>query len=194
MKKHYILCLLVVGSLIDAMEDFDPLNSPFEQYRPNPQLMIAIMKQNLPEVTRLLKEGIDPNMRNFVNCTPLSLTRDMKNPVFTRLLLEYGADPNAVCMTRSNENWKELDGVIAFGTEEHIQLLLKHGANPFEIIKKTFVFEKEKANIEFVQAERMKRTTTLLLCLKQKEWDNLPNLPAEIREMIKRAVREICTK
>jgi len=190
MKKYTVLCLLLVGSLINAM---------LEEYDPNPPLMTAIDEKNLPEATRLLEEGADPNERDSATRTPLSFAIDAKDPILTELLLEHGADPNAIGMIRSKDNWKELDDAIDWGTEQLVRLLLKYGADPFRlkrVHKKASTSERKKVKqrILLVQAERMKRITSLLLCLKKESRDNLLDLPAEIREMIKGAVQEICTK
>jgi len=198
MKKCHLLYFFLVGSLISA-GPAKGMDGPRSEEVPNPPLMTAIDEENLPEVTRLLEEGADPNLRNSATCTPLFFAINKKDPILTRLLLEHGADPNAIYMPSSKDSWKELDNAIVFGTEEHVQLLLKYGADPF-LLKKTSKkaspdeIETAKQNILLVQAERMKRVTTLLLCLKKEPWDNLLDLPAEIREMIKGAVQEICTK
>ncbi len=208
MKKHYILCLLVISSLMsarpgikvaDKLSSISSWDNTEETRQSNPPLMNAIMNQDLPEITRLLKKGDDPNERNSATCTPLSrATAFNRDPSITQLLLEHGADPNAFSMTKSNDHWRELDATIARGTEKHVQLLLQYGANPFQLKKfhkkTTLIFPENNKRFLLVQAERMKRVTTLLLCLKKESWDNLPHLPAEIRVMIKGAVQEICTK
>ncbi len=210
MKKHYILYLLVISSLISARpgmktaaDESLPISSWYdteEERHPNPPLMTAIMEGNIPEVTRLLEEGADPNERNSATCTPLSFATNKRDPIITQLLLKHDANPNAISMTKNHHSpWRELDDAIAFGTEEHIKLLLKYDTDPFQLRKNhkkasPSGLKQTQQNIILVQAERMKRVTTLLLCLKKESWDNLPYLPAEIRVMIKGAVQEICTK
>ncbi len=207
MKKHYILCLLVISSLMsarpgikvaDELWSISSWNNTEETYRSNPPLMTAIDEKNLPKVTSLLEEGADPNKRNLATCTPLAFATKKKNPILTQLLLEHGANPNAISMTKNRTPWRELDDAISFGTEEHVRLLLKYGANPFQLKKShkktTLLFPEDNKKILLVQKERIKRVSTLLLCLKKESWDNLPYLPAEVSEMIKGAVQEICTK
>ena len=204
MKKHYILYLLVISSLISArpgMKTAAALLPKSSWYKrdPNPPLITAIMEGNIPEVTRLLEEGADPNERNSTTGSPLFFATNKKDPIITQLLLKHGANPNAISMTKNLSPWRELDNAIAFGTEEHIKLLLKYDTDPFQLRenhKKASPsgLKQTQQNIILVQAERMKRVTTLLLCLKKESWDNLPYLPAEVSEMIKGAVQEICTK
>ena len=138
MKKHYILYLLVISSLISArpgMKTAAALLPKSSWYKrdPNPPLITAIMEGNIPEVTRLLEEGADPNERNSTTGSPLFFATNKKDPIITQLLLKHGANPNAISMTKNLSPWRELDNAIAFGTEEHIKLLLKYDTDPFQL-------------------------------------------------------------
>ena len=149
MKRYHILYLLLVDSLLCAGG--------------NPPLMTAMDRKDIPEVTRLLKEGADPNERNNAGCSPLNFSFELENLFFTKLLLEYKADPNAV----DDCHWVELDNAVAFGTKEQVLLLMEYGANPFQATEdhKNSVLCKTsnaKKNIELVLAEQIKQITTLL--------------------------------
>jgi hypothetical protein len=87
--------------------------------------MYAVLYCDAATLTRLLKQGADPNKGNDADATALMwAASDLEK---TRLLLNHGANANA----RSNDLRTPL--MIAarrYGGVETVKLLLEHGANP----------------------------------------------------------------
>ena len=87
MKKIFILILLwfLTKSLMAQNEDLDSL------------LLVAAYKNNTQQISKLLKQGADPNAYlPYSYITPLMYVVDTNNYKATKILLNYGADPNIV--------------------------------------------------------------------------------------------------
>ncbi len=172
MKTYTLLSLIVVSSFVST-----GYNTP---------LTIAIMNSDILETTRLLNNDADPNKRNSNSYTPLFYALHSLPSIFTKRLLEHGADPNAYSHT--SKTWKVLDRAIIFGNKEHVNLLLEHGADPFQVGMENLDLMKLSKTAKLVQAKRRKqRLVTLLLCTKEIPID----LPAKIVVMIKDNMKDI---
>ncbi|QYR22295.1 ankyrin repeat domain-containing protein [Paenibacillus sp. sptzw28] len=86
------------------------------------------------QVASFLQE--DPslvNTKNSVGKRPLSYAAKYGNAVMVKLLLEYGADPNAE--ERNAPNGSALWAAVKDNCEECVQLLLEHGADPNAVVE-----------------------------------------------------------
>ena len=165
MKTSILLSLLLMSSFVRTGYD-----TP---------LITAIQEGNVQEVTRLLKDNADTNERNTCGYTPSFYALDGRPPIFIKLLLEHSADPNAYSHT--SKTCKVLDRAIIFGNEEHVKLLLEHGADLFQVMIENFDLMKQNNNAKDVQAERRKqRVATRLLCAKEIHIDLPPDIVREI--------------
>jgi ankyrin repeat protein len=89
-------------------------------------LLVAAAQGNLAEVTRLLKAGADPNVKNRLNTTPLLEAAFQSHTAMIEALLEGGADPNL-----AGADGQTALMLIARGTNvEAARRLLDQGADP----------------------------------------------------------------
>jgi hypothetical protein len=92
-------------------------------------LLTAVQNKDLKELERLLKEGLSPDLRDSSGQTLLASAND---PDAMRLLLRYGADPNA----RNSGNLETaLFDAARSGNVEGIRLLIQSGAKVNAISK-----------------------------------------------------------
>ena len=93
----------------------------------NLQLIVAISNHDVIQMKKILKAGADPNTRNSEGWPMLMCAAWTMNAEVTKVLLEYGADPN-VLLDYS------CDTVISFsahkGDLETTAVLLEAGADP----------------------------------------------------------------
>jgi ankyrin repeat protein len=92
--------------------------SPKEQ-----ALVVAVLQGNLAAAEELLLQGVSPNAKSTSGETMLQLSVHGANLEMTKLMLQYGGDPNAV----NNDGVAALH--FAIKPEMH-RLLLENGADP----------------------------------------------------------------
>ena len=89
--------------------------------------MIAVEKQNIEDVTRILYDGADPNLLNPSGGSVLDISSrsSSENPAITKLLIAHGADVN------TTYRFKETPLMVAArrGHEENCKVIINHGAN-----------------------------------------------------------------
>jgi ankyrin repeat protein len=85
----------------------------------------AVYKDDIPTVTRLLREGADAKAANRYGVTPLSLACTNGDAAAVELLLKAGADPN----TSSPGGETALMTCARTGKVEAVKVLLAHGAD-----------------------------------------------------------------
>lgn len=90
------------------------------------QLVYSAWFGKLPELRRLLEQGIDPNVRDGQEQTPLEMAAGSRQPEAVRWLLKFGADPNLP--GRSGQS--VLSGACWDGETEIARMLLVAGARP----------------------------------------------------------------
>lgn len=102
-------------------------------------LINAVSRGNVEEVERLLSLGTNPNLLDEYLNSLLSSAILNKKYKMAKILLEYGADPNYVYLNRDPSL------VYAIHTMEPnleiIDLLLKHGANPFSKYRNSTIYD-----------------------------------------------------
>jgi ankyrin repeat protein len=110
-----------------------------EDFFTNPQtiaLVIAIEKNDLNEMKRLMAAGADANAKGKDNNTPLLWAFFDNKPERFKLLLEHGADPNVIFESDfgSGGGIKKGSSVVHMAAKsafpEHFELVMKHGADP----------------------------------------------------------------
>lgn len=90
-------------------------------------VMEATLNGDAEEVSRLLKEGADPNEQEPEGgTTALILAADNDQLESAQILLENGADPNL----QDNYGYTPLMGAVFMENKEMVQLLLEAGADP----------------------------------------------------------------
>ena len=150
------------------------------------QLRQAIWSENTDRVKELLKNDADPNK-------PCPTTRPLKSSIIngtvetTKLLLEYGADPN-LKMEENRKYSPALGCALNLGRTGAIYLLLKHGANMHSRVDRdktvyeyAFILEKMEAIDMFYRAD--KKTLVALVMVANRlstEEDNALALPREL--------------
>ena len=89
-------------------------------------LLVAASADDAAQVTRLLKGGANPNVRNKLNTTPLLEAAFHSNTEIIKALLDAGADPNA-----AGPDGQTALMLVARGTNvAAARMLLGKGANP----------------------------------------------------------------
>ncbi|HSF09133.1 MAG TPA: ankyrin repeat domain-containing protein [Nitrospirales bacterium] len=89
-----------------------------------PDLIQAIQNRNLPQVQKLVIQGSDVNQRTPQGATPLHFSARSGQFTITRLLLQKGADPEAIYQSE----WTPLHFAAKGGHVDIADLLLQHGA------------------------------------------------------------------
>ncbi|WPZ36855.1 ankyrin repeat domain-containing protein [Thalassobaculum sp. OXR-137] len=113
---------------------------------PDPLVSVAVRRPDVltlllekgplaPPVTAGLARGdqtVDPNARNWIGKTPLMTAAELDRPDSVRLLLEHGADPNAVLSHSSlwHSDRTALMYAAAKASAPVIEMLLAAGADP----------------------------------------------------------------
>jgi len=116
------------------------------------ELFDAIESENVDEVKRLLKNGVDPNIYDRFNVSTAlfeaihiyTMNEHMHTSNFNalkiiKLLLKYGADPNKLI----NEQFINSPFIFSasWGNIVIVKLLLEYGADPYKIIDGKTVLE-----------------------------------------------------
>jgi ankyrin repeat protein len=110
-----LLALLLAANVIDARDGSG--STP---------LLIAASKDDVAQVTQLLKAGANPNVRNTLDTTPLLEAAFRSNAEIIKALLAAGADPNA-----AGADGQTPLMLVARGTNvAAATMLLDKGANP----------------------------------------------------------------
>ena len=92
----------------------------------------SIISDNLEELEKLLKLGLNPDIVNKSGETPLYLSVDIENYDAMVILLEFGAD----CNIQKDDGYTPLHLAAEKKLDIYVCSLLSHGANP-NIINKT---------------------------------------------------------
>ena len=87
----FYLKKLIINFILSDIDKFEGRN--LQKRTP---LMIAVEKQNIEDVTRILYDGADPNLLNPSGGSALDISSrsSSENPAITKLLIAYGADVN----------------------------------------------------------------------------------------------------
>jgi len=116
------------------------------------ELFDAIESENVDEVKRLLKNGVDPNIYDRFNVSTALFeaihiytmnehmhTSNLDTLKIIKLLLKYGADPNKLI----NEEFINSPFIFSasWGNIIIVKLLLENGADPYKIIDGKTVLE-----------------------------------------------------
>src|ERR1041385_5759142 len=85
------------------------LSAQFPEFKPSTPLLGAALTNNVPEVKRLLAAGANPNEGAFFGAPPIFLGLFNHNNELVKLMVEKGANVNAVDASgRSEEHTSEL--------------------------------------------------------------------------------------
>ncbi|XP_016384858.1 ankyrin repeat and SOCS box protein 2-like isoform X1 [Sinocyclocheilus rhinocerous] len=87
-------------------------------------LMIAVTREHLACVERLLEKGADPDIANKERETPLYKACEKENPAMVAMLLNYGASVNMSCI----QGWTALHESVCRNNVEICEMLIKAGA------------------------------------------------------------------
>uniref|UniRef100_A0A672PB76 Ankyrin repeat and SOCS box containing 2 n=1 Tax=Sinocyclocheilus grahami TaxID=75366 RepID=A0A672PB76_SINGR len=87
-------------------------------------LMIAVTREHLACVERLLEKGADPDIANKEKETPLYKACEKENPAMVAMLLNYGASVNKNCI----QGWTALHESVCRNNVEICEMLIKAGA------------------------------------------------------------------
>lgn len=122
--------------LIDSVKDVNIIEKEWDtKYS---LLQIAVAKGHFEAAKDLIKRGADVNFHNGRN-TALIISVFNKRPVeFTRLLIENGADVNAIDFPhKNNALWYAIATLTGDKCRyfDNIIELLKYGADPFNVNK-----------------------------------------------------------
>ena len=90
-----------------------------------PELFLAVGRDDAGAVKRLIAGGLDPDVRNILEMTPLIFAATANRPAAAKALLELGAKVNAPSPMGSALTMAETEG-----NEALAQLLLERGAAP----------------------------------------------------------------
>jgi len=95
-----------------------------------PQLISAIKSENLTEIERIIRLNSSYlNERDETGKTPLILSCEIISPLITRLILEYGADPNYSDSRGVSPLVYAIETAKKTSRHDHIEALLVNGAN-----------------------------------------------------------------
>jgi len=86
-------------------------------------LHLAIQNADLGTVESLLRNGADPNIKNYLGDTPLHLACWYDHLEIVKILLENGADPNI-------KNYKRETPLWIARRSDIVKFLLENGADP----------------------------------------------------------------
>ncbi|HEX4140506.1 MAG TPA: ankyrin repeat domain-containing protein [Candidatus Methylacidiphilales bacterium] len=132
------------------------------QYTDGEQLIDATEHEDLPEMARLLKKGVDINYRGESSWTPITKAAAWNKVRAAKFLLAHGADPNsvhlpgwdytAICLTDKPEiadavlkaggninatlykrNVHIMDYAVTFGATDMVKWYLAHGVDPTKV-------------------------------------------------------------
>ncbi len=99
-----------------------------EFFQPRSPLMKAVIKGDLKEVKKLIKNGADINKKEYNGKTPLMMACYGRYYKIVEFLIESGADINI----KDEAGWNALIHAVVKGDIDIIDLLMKEGANPDE--------------------------------------------------------------
>jgi len=90
-------------------------------------LYVAVVRGDINEVDRLLKDGVSPNQTATLGWTALIAAVVRDHPLIAKRLLDAGADPEQ----RNNYGWAPLHHAIrpSSANLDMIEILVRHGAN-----------------------------------------------------------------
>jgi beta-lactamase regulating signal transducer with metallopeptidase domain/ankyrin repeat protein len=132
------------------------------EYTDGERLIDATEHEDLPEMDRLLKKGVDVNYRGESSWTPITKAAAWNKPRSMKFLLDHGADPNsvhlpgwdytAICLTSrpaiadrvlaagGNINatlYKRgvhiMDYSVTFGATDMVKWYIAHGVDPIKV-------------------------------------------------------------
>jgi ankyrin repeat protein len=109
---------LTLGILLSYL-----LFSGWNSYQP-PDLVQAIEDRNLPLAQQMILQGADVNQRTAQGATPLHFAARSGQITITALLLQHGADPQAIYQSE----WTPLHFAAKGGHVDVADLLLERGA------------------------------------------------------------------
>ena len=89
-------------------------------------LLCAAAVDDAVAVEELLKQGVDPGVRDPLGRTALHIAAELCRPNAAKTLLAHGADPNA----KDADGATPLHRAVAVGCVEVAELLLNYGADP----------------------------------------------------------------
>ncbi len=121
-----------------------------------PLLSVLLMHGNNNDLIEiLLKNGADPNVSSLFSGTPLKVAIDAVNEVIVKLLLQYGARINNVCV---NHKTPLINALMRMSCNINItEILLQNGADP------NLADADGKHPLYFVRYNEMKKISKLLI-------------------------------
>lgn len=114
------------GSVAAVRRLLDAGTSPNTLVYKAPALMWAVWEEKYYVANLLLQRGADVNRPDETGYTPLMAACDMENTKLVRLLVEKGADINAVELTYG---MSALQNACAVGSDDIFDLLVEHQAD-----------------------------------------------------------------
>ena len=121
LATRLVLTLLALSLSASPLFAADPVDASGST-----PLLIAASNNDAAQVSRLLKSGANPNVRNKLNTTPLLEAAFHSNPEIIQALLGAGADPNAA----GPDGQTPLMLVARGSNVAAAKLLLELGASP----------------------------------------------------------------
>jgi predicted RNA-binding Zn-ribbon protein involved in translation (DUF1610 family) len=120
------LALLVIGLPLGFYIAGRALVNYAKQTLQEAPLYSAVVKGNIDEVDRLLREGVDPNQKGTLGHPPLTAAVSGDYPLIAERLLNAGADPDR----RDNLGWAPLHHAVKTrgANLDMIVILVRHGA------------------------------------------------------------------
>ena len=121
------LALLVVGLPLGFYLAGRALTDYAKESLAEAPLYVAVVRGDINEVDRLLKDGVSPNQTAMLGRTALIAAVGGDHPLIAKRLLDAGADPEQ----RNNYGWAPLHHAISPSSAnlDMIEILVRHGAN-----------------------------------------------------------------
>ena len=125
-RKHgFFFLLAFIIAVFAVAQENEEEEEEILPYPPN-AILVASYMGNVELVKDILACGVDKDFRSASGGTALHMAVLQRNPALTKLLLDYGFDPNA---KDTKDGYTPLHMAVASNNAEAIKLLLQYRAD-----------------------------------------------------------------